>query len=51
MKRIAILDWDVHHGNGTQDIFWDEKEILFISSHEMPLYPGSGAENETGRHG
>ncbi len=51
MKRIAILDWDVHHGNGTQDILWDEKEILFISSHEMPLYPGSGAENETGRHG
>jgi acetoin utilization deacetylase AcuC-like enzyme len=51
LTRIAILDWDVHHGNGTQDIFWDDKEILFISSHEMPLYPGSGAENETGRHG
>lgn len=51
LTHIAILDWDVHHGNGTQDIFWDEKEILFISSHEMPLYPGSGAESETGRHG
>ncbi len=51
LKRIAILDWDVHHGNGTQDILWDEKDILFISSHEMPLYPGSGAENETGSHG
>ncbi|MCA3646229.1 MAG: histone deacetylase family protein [Methylobacterium sp.] len=51
VKRVAILDWDVHHGNGTQDIFWDEKDILFISSHEMPLYPGSGAENETGSHG
>jgi acetoin utilization deacetylase AcuC-like enzyme len=51
LKRVAILDWDVHHGNGTQDILWDEKDILFISSHEMPLYPGSGAENETGRHG
>ncbi|MCU0819310.1 MAG: histone deacetylase family protein [Beijerinckiaceae bacterium] len=51
LKRIAILDWDVHHGNGTQDILWDEKDILFISSHEMPLYPGSGAENETGRYG
>ncbi|CAN1492503.1 AcuC Deacetylases, including yeast histone deacetylase and acetoin utilization protein [Rhabdaerophilaceae bacterium] len=51
LSRIAILDWDVHHGNGTQDIFWDERDILFISSHEMPLYPGSGAEHETGAHG
>lgn len=51
LTRLAILDWDVHHGNGTQDIFWDDKDILFISSHEMPLYPGSGAENETGSHG
>lgn len=51
LTRIAILDWDVHHGNGTQDIFWDERDILFISSHEMPLYPGTGAESETGRHG
>ncbi|MGL5446056.1 MAG: histone deacetylase family protein [Rhabdaerophilum sp.] len=51
LKRIAILDWDVHHGNGTQDIFWDDRDVLFISSHEMPLYPGSGAEGETGAHG
>lgn len=51
LKRIAILDWDVHHGNGTQDIFWDDRDVLFISSHEMPLYPGSGAEDEKGAHG
>ncbi|MBN8532854.1 MAG: histone deacetylase family protein [Rhizobiales bacterium] len=51
LKRIAILDWDVHHGNGTQDIFWENRDVLFISSHEMPLYPGSGAEHETGTHG
>jgi acetoin utilization deacetylase AcuC-like enzyme len=51
LKRIAILDWDVHHGNGTQDIFWDDRDVLFISSHEMPLYPGSGAEHEKGSHG
>lgn len=49
-KRIAIVDWDVHHGNGTQDIFWADKDVLFISSHEMPLYPGSGAPNERGEH-
>lgn len=49
-KRIAIVDWDVHHGNGTQDIFWADKDVLFVSSHEMPLYPGSGAPNERGEH-
>ena len=49
-KRIAIVDWDVHHGNGTQDIFWADKDVMFISSHEMPLYPGSGAPNERGEH-
>lgn len=49
--RVAILDWDVHHGNGTQDIFWAEKDILFVSSHEMPLYPGSGAVDEAGEYG
>jgi acetoin utilization deacetylase AcuC-like enzyme len=47
-SRVAIVDWDVHHGNGTQDIFWAEKEVLFASSHEMPLYPGSGAASERG---
>jgi acetoin utilization deacetylase AcuC-like enzyme len=51
VKRIAIIDWDVHHGNGTQDIFWDDRDVLFISSHEMPLYPGSGAAHEQGAHG
>lgn len=49
-KRIAIVDWDVHHGNGTQDIFWADRDVLFISSHEMPLYPGSGALSERGEH-
>jgi acetoin utilization deacetylase AcuC-like enzyme len=49
-ERIAIIDWDVHHGNGTQDIFWADRDVLFCSTHEMPLYPGSGALNETGLH-
>jgi acetoin utilization deacetylase AcuC-like enzyme len=49
-QRIAIIDFDVHHGNGTQDIFWGDKDVLFISSHEMPLYPGTGAANERGEH-
>ena len=43
-----IVDWDVHHGNGTQDLLWSEPRTLFISSHQMPLYPGSGAAHETG---
>ncbi len=47
-ERVAIVDWDVHHGNGTQDIFYDEKNVLFASTHQMPLYPGTGKENETG---
>lgn len=46
--RVAIVDWDVHHGNGTQDIFWDDPSVLYCSTHQMPLYPGTGAENETG---
>lgn len=46
--RVAILDFDVHHGNGTQAIFEDSPEVLFISSHQMPLYPGSGQGGETG---
>ena len=49
--RIAIVDWDVHHGNGTQDIFWADKDVLFVSSHEMPLYPGTGAKDERGEYG
>jgi acetoin utilization deacetylase AcuC-like enzyme len=48
LSRVAILDFDVHHGNGTQDLFWSDPDVLFISSHEMPLYPGSGARSETG---
>ena len=51
LKRVAIVDFDVHHGNGTQDLLWDEGRCLFISSHQMPLYPGSGAMDETGAHG
>ncbi len=47
-ERIAIVDFDVHHGNGTQDIFYDDPTVLFASSHQMPLYPGSGALAETG---
>lgn len=47
-ERVAIIDFDVHHGNGTQDIFYDDPSILFASSHQMPLYPGSGALGETG---
>ncbi|MFC3072146.1 histone deacetylase family protein [Shinella pollutisoli] len=48
VERVAIVDWDVHHGNGTQDIFWDDPSVLFCSTHQMPLYPGTGAKDETG---
>lgn len=50
-ERVAIVDWDVHHGNGTQDIFWDDTSVLFCSTHQMPLYPGTGAKSETGDGG
>ncbi|WP_421853148.1 histone deacetylase family protein [Oricola sp.] len=50
-ERIAIVDWDVHHGNGTQDIFWADHSVLYCSTHQMPLYPGTGALEETGEHG
>src|ERR1700712_841621 len=50
-ERVAIVDWDVHHGNGTQDIFWDDPSVLFCSTHQMPLYPGSGAKTEKGASG
>ena len=50
-ERVAIVDWDVHHGNGTQDIFWDDPSVLFCSTHQMPLYPGTGAKDENGAHG
>ncbi|MGH6861314.1 MAG: histone deacetylase family protein [Phyllobacterium sp.] len=47
-ERVAIVDWDVHHGNGTQDIFWEDPSVLYCSTHQMPLYPGTGAKGETG---
>jgi len=48
-RKVAILDWDVHHGNGTQDIFYDSAEVFYCSLHQWPFYPGSGASHETGR--
>jgi acetoin utilization deacetylase AcuC-like enzyme len=48
LTRVAVIDFDVHHGNGTQDILWDEPRTLFVSSHQMPLYPGTGAAAERG---
>jgi len=49
-ERVAIVDWDVHHGNGTQEIFWSDPSVLFCSTHQMPLYPGTGAASERGEH-
>ena len=48
LKRIAVADFDVHHGNGTQDMFWSDPELLFVSSHQSPCYPGTGAASEHG---
>ena len=48
LARVAILDFDVHHGNGSQEIFADDPRVLYLSSHESPLYPGTGAAGETG---
>ncbi|WP_417417202.1 histone deacetylase family protein [Hoeflea sp.] len=48
-ERVAIVDWDVHHGNGTQDIFFDDDSVVYCSTHQMPLYPGTGALRETGK--
>ena len=48
IERVAILDWDVHHGNGTQHIFEDDPTVLYISLHQYPFYPGTGAKNERG---
>jgi acetoin utilization deacetylase AcuC-like enzyme len=47
-ERVLIVDWDVHHGNGTQDIFYEDGNVLFFSTHQSPWYPGTGARNETG---
>jgi acetoin utilization deacetylase AcuC-like enzyme len=46
LSRVAILDWDVHHGNGTQDIFWDDDTVLYVSLHQWPFYPGTGGPDE-----
>ena len=51
LTRVAVLDFDVHHGNGTQDLLWDEPGVRLISSHQTPLYPGTGSPRETGAHG
>ncbi|MCC0017257.1 MAG: histone deacetylase family protein [Rhodobiaceae bacterium] len=47
-ERVAVIDFDVHHGNGTQDIFWNERDLFYGSTHQMPLYPGTGATDQTG---
>ncbi len=49
-NKIAIIDFDVHHGNGTQDIFYNDKNVLFISTHQYPYYPGTGSEKEKGKY-
>ena len=50
LNKIAIIDFDVHHGNGTQDIFYENEKVLYISTHQYPYYPGSGNENEKGKY-
>jgi acetoin utilization deacetylase AcuC-like enzyme len=50
-ERVLIVDWDVHHGNGTQDIFWDDPSVLYVSTHQSPFYPGTGAAEEVGGAG
>ena len=47
-ERVAVVDFDVHHGNGTQDAFWSDKDLFYGSTHQMPLFPGTGALSETG---
>src|SRR4029077_16698001 len=50
VDRVAIIDFDVHHGNGSQEIFWSDPTVMYCSTHEMPLYPGTGATSECGEH-
>jgi acetoin utilization deacetylase AcuC-like enzyme len=50
LGRVAVIDFDVHHGNGTQAIFWSDATLMYCSTHEMPLYPGTGAVSERGEH-
>src|SRR5207248_3818754 len=49
IERVAVVDWDVHHGNGTQGIFYDDPTVFFFSTHQYPWYPGTGARGETGQ--
>ena len=50
LNKVAIIDFDVHHGNGTQNIFYENEKVLYISTHQYPFYPGTGANNEKGKH-
>src|SRR5262249_43164414 len=50
IERAAVADFDVHHGNGSQDIFWSDRSVMYGSTHQMPLYPGTGALSERGEH-
>ena len=50
-ERVLIVDWDVHHGNGTQDVFWDDPDVLYVSTHQWPAYPGTGRADEVGGPG
>jgi len=50
-ERVLVVDWDVHHGNGTQEIFWDDPRVMYVSTHEWPAYPGTGRASETGGPG
>jgi acetoin utilization deacetylase AcuC-like enzyme len=50
LERVAIVDFDVHHGNGSQEIFWSDPSVMYCSTHQMPLYPGTGAVSERGKH-
>jgi acetoin utilization deacetylase AcuC-like enzyme len=49
-ERVLIVDWDVHHGNGTEAVFWDDPSVLYVSTHQSPLYPGTGGADEVGGH-
>ncbi|WP_110350240.1 histone deacetylase family protein [Methylobacterium sp. B4] len=49
-SRVALVDWDVHHGNGSQHIFWADRDVMYASTHQMPLFPGTGATGERGDH-
>jgi acetoin utilization deacetylase AcuC-like enzyme len=49
LKRVAIVDWDVHHGNGTQEIFYEDPSVLYVSTHQYPYYPGTGSASERGK--